>query len=102
MVQTAKINRSHKNSQTSSVSRSRSEKLESCTNVSELPTTDRNAMRIYMQEIGKTPLLSKKEEIELAARIKSGDKDARDHMISANLRLVVKIAHDYNNFGLLC
>jgi len=57
-------------------------------------------MRTYMQEIGKTPLLSKEEEIELAARIKKGDKVARDHMISANLRLVVKIAHDYNNFGL--
>ena len=100
MVKTAKINRSLKNSQTSSVHRSRSEKLEPCTNERELPTTDRNAMRIYMQEIGKTPLLSKKEEIELAARIQSGDKDARDHMISANLRLVVKIAYDYNNFGL--
>ena len=68
--------------------------------VRELPSTDRNVMRTYMQEIGKTPLLSKEEEIELAARIKKGDKAARDHMISANLRLVVKIAHDYNNFGL--
>jgi RNA polymerase primary sigma factor len=53
-----------------------------------------------MQEIGKTPLLTPQEEIKLAARIKKGDKAARDHMISANLRLVVKIAHDYNNFGL--
>ncbi|MEC8332976.1 MAG: sigma-70 family RNA polymerase sigma factor [Verrucomicrobiota bacterium] len=100
MVQTAKINRSLKNSTTSSTPRSRIEKIDSCTNTRELPTTDHNAMRIYMQEIGKTPLLSKKEEIELAARIQSGDKDARDHMISANLRLVVKIAYDYNNFGL--
>ncbi|WP_425609232.1 sigma-70 family RNA polymerase sigma factor [Thalassobacterium sedimentorum] len=57
-------------------------------------------MRTYMQEISKTPLLSKEEEVELAARIQSGDKAARDHMISANLRLVVKIAYDYNNFGL--
>lgn len=57
-------------------------------------------MRTYMQEIGKTPLLTPQEEIKLAARIKKGDKAARDHMISANLRLVVKIAHDYNNFGL--
>jgi len=57
-------------------------------------------MRTYMQEIAKTPLLSKDEEIELAGRIQKGDKAARDHMISANLRLVVKIAHDYNNFGL--
>ena len=70
------------------------------TDVRMLPSLDRNAMRTYMQEIGKTPLLSAKEELELAARIKQGDKAARDHMISANLRLVVKIAHDYNNFGL--
>jgi RNA polymerase primary sigma factor len=53
-----------------------------------------------MQEISKTALLTKEEEIELAAKIQKGDKSARDHMISANLRLVVKIAHDYNNFGL--
>ncbi|MEO0508809.1 MAG: sigma-70 family RNA polymerase sigma factor [Verrucomicrobiota bacterium] len=57
-------------------------------------------MRTYMQEIGKTPLLTKEEEVHLAERIKEGDKAARDQMISANLRLVVKIAHDYNNFGL--
>jgi RNA polymerase primary sigma factor len=57
-------------------------------------------MRTYMQEIGKTPLLTPKEEVELAGRIKEGDQEARNHMISANLRLVVKIAHDYNNFGL--
>ena len=65
-----------------------------------VPSSERNVMRTYMQEIGKTPLLTPKEEVELAARIKKGDKEARDRMISANLRLVVKIAHDYNNFGL--
>lgn len=61
---------------------------------------ERNAMRAYMEEIGKTPLLTLQEEIELAARIKEGDQEARNCMISANLRLVVKIAHDYSNFGL--
>ncbi|MFO8026203.1 MAG: sigma-70 family RNA polymerase sigma factor, partial [Opitutales bacterium] len=84
----------------SGVPRSRTEDAELVSDVRELPSADRNVMRTYMQEIGKTPLLSKEEEIELAARIKKGDKAARDHMISANLRLVVKIAHDYNNFGL--
>ena len=64
------------------------------------PSSERNVMRTYMQEIGKTPLLTHEEEVEMAARIKKGDKEARDRMISANLRLVVKIAHDYNNFGL--
>lgn len=84
----------------SDVPRSGPEVVEFVSDVRELPSADRNVMRTYMQEIGKTPLLSKEEEIQLAARIKKGDKAARDHMISANLRLVVKIAHDYNNFGL--
>lgn len=61
---------------------------------------ERSGLRAYMQEIVKTPLLTQQEEFQLAERIKAGDKAARDHMISANLRLVVKIAHDYNNFGL--
>jgi len=84
----------------SRVPRSQSEGAETVTDVRELPSADRNVMRTYMQEMAKTPLLTAKEEIQLAARIKKGDKAARDHMISANLRLVVKIAHDYNNFGL--
>jgi RNA polymerase primary sigma factor len=57
-------------------------------------------IKIYLREIGKTPLLTPQEEVELAARIKVGDKEARSHMIRANLRLVVKIAQDYANYGL--
>jgi RNA polymerase primary sigma factor len=62
--------------------------------------TERSSINIYLQEIGKIPLLKPHEEVTLAARIKKGDKEARDLMIKSNLRLVVKIAHDYNNFGL--
>ena len=61
---------------------------------------ERSNLSLYLQEIGKTPLLTIAEEIALAKRIRRGDKAARDHMISANLRLVVKIAMDYKDFGL--
>jgi RNA polymerase primary sigma factor len=61
---------------------------------------ERSNLQLYLQEIGKTPLLTIKEEVALARRIRRGDKAARDHMIKANLRLVVKIAHDYKDFGL--
>jgi RNA polymerase primary sigma factor len=61
---------------------------------------ERSGLQLYLQEIAKTPLLTIAEEITLARRIRRGDKAARDHMISANLRLVVKIAHDYKDFGL--
>ena len=58
------------------------------------------AIKLYLREIGLVKLLTPQEEIELAAKIKMGDKKAREHMIKANLRLVVKIAHDYEGFGL--
>src|SRR3954471_10829369 len=61
---------------------------------------ERSNLQLYLQEIGKTPLLTIDEEVTLARRIRRGDKAARDHMISANLRLVVKIAMDYKDFGL--
>jgi RNA polymerase primary sigma factor len=59
-----------------------------------------SSLKIYLREISETPLLTIEEEIELAAKIKTGDKEARAHMIRANLRLVVKIAQDYSNYGL--
>jgi RNA polymerase primary sigma factor len=59
-----------------------------------------NGIKIYLREIGQIALLTPKDEIRLAARIKKGDRQARAQMIKANLRLVVKIAHDYSNFGL--
>jgi len=68
--------------------------------VRELPSADRSMIGIYLQEIGKVPLLKPSEEVELAALIQQGDPKAREKMIKANLRLVVKIANDYSNFGL--
>ena len=61
---------------------------------------ERSNLQLYLQEIGKTPLLTIEEEISLAKRIRRGDHAARNHMIQANLRLVVKIAMDYKDFGL--
>jgi len=58
------------------------------------------AIKLYLREIGQVKLLTPEEEIELAARIKKGDKKAREQMIKANLRLVVKIARDYEGIGL--
>ncbi|MEM9400442.1 MAG: sigma-70 family RNA polymerase sigma factor [Verrucomicrobiota bacterium] len=58
------------------------------------------AFQAYLNEIGKTRLLTRKEEVELAERIAQGDESARKRMIQANLRLVVKIARDYKNYGL--
>jgi RNA polymerase primary sigma factor len=57
------------------------------------------SMKFYLSEISRTPLLSIEEETALAERIKQGDQEARDHMIRANLRLVVKIAGDYSGYG---
>jgi RNA polymerase primary sigma factor len=59
-----------------------------------------DSLQLYLREIGQVKLLTPAEEIVLAKRIKRGDKSAREHMIKANLRLVVKIARDYENLGL--
>jgi RNA polymerase primary sigma factor len=59
-----------------------------------------SAFHLYLREIGQTELLTPDEEVVLAKRIKKGDKKAREHMIKANLRLVVKIARGYEGYGL--
>ncbi|MFT5410730.1 MAG: RNA polymerase primary sigma factor [Verrucomicrobiales bacterium] len=57
-------------------------------------------LQTYLDEIGATPLLTREDEVKLAKRIQRGDAKARDRMIRANLRLVVKIANDYASCGL--
>jgi len=56
--------------------------------------------RLYAREIGRLRLLEPHEEAELAQRIREGDAAARETMIKANLRLVVKIARDFDGYGL--
>jgi RNA polymerase primary sigma factor len=60
----------------------------------------RSPLDLYLREVGLVALLTVQEEIQLAARIKRGDAAAREQMIKANLRLVVKIAKDYDHLGL--
>ena len=61
---------------------------------------DLDSLGMYLRSIGKLPLLTASEEIELAERIALGDKKARQSMIESNLRLVVSIAKRYVNQGL--
>ena len=58
-------------------------------------------VRMYLKEIGKVPLLSADEEIELAKRMEEGDEDAKKRLCEANLRLVVSIAKRYVGRGML-
>lgn len=58
-------------------------------------------VRMYLKEIGKVPLLTAQEEIELAKKMEQGDREAKDKLINANLRLVVSIAKRYVGRGML-
>lgn len=57
-------------------------------------------VRMYLKEIGKVPLLSAEEEIELAKRMENGDQEAKKRLAEANLRLVVSIAKRYTGRGM--
>jgi RNA polymerase primary sigma factor len=59
-----------------------------------------DSLRLYLREIGKVPLLTADQEVTLAKRIERGDLGAKQHMIEANLRLVVSIAKSYLGRGL--
>jgi RNA polymerase primary sigma factor len=59
-----------------------------------------DSLRLYLRSIGRVPLLTAQQEVELAKRIERGDMDAKTHMVEANLRLVVSIAKGYLGRGL--
>ena len=61
-----------------------------------------DATRLYLSEIGFSPLLTAEEEVYYSRRALRGDESARKRMIESNLRLVVKIARRYMNRGLRC
>ncbi len=59
-----------------------------------------DSLRLYLRSIGRVPLLTAEQEVSLARRIERGDMDAKQHMVEANLRLVVSIAKGYLGRGL--
>ncbi len=75
-------------------------KLGRGTDLASIDSPRGDTFKLYLREIGQVKLLSPQEEVALAERIQNGDKDAREQMIKANLRLVVKIARDYEGLGL--
>lgn len=66
----------------------------------DMPREVDSLLGLYMRDAGAVPLLTADEEVALAARIKKGDLAAREHMIRANLRFVIKIAREYENLGM--
>lgn len=67
--------------------------LKEATKIEEINLPD--AVQMYLKEIGKTPLLTGEQERDLAKKVEKGDEEARQHLIRANLRLVVSIAKHY-------
>jgi RNA polymerase primary sigma factor len=65
-----------------------------------LATSTADSLQLFLNEIGRYPLLSASEEVELAKRIERGDLEAKERMINSNLRLVVSIAKRYQGHGL--
>ncbi|MCR5665064.1 MAG: RNA polymerase sigma factor RpoD [Oscillospiraceae bacterium] len=76
------------------------EEISSTDELADTLSTD-DPVRMYLKEIGKVPLLTPEEEVELAEKMADGDEDARRRMTEANLRLVVSIAKRYVGRGML-
>jgi RNA polymerase primary sigma factor len=66
----------------------------------ELATATTDSLQLFLNEIGRYPLLTAEEEVELAKRIERGDLEAKERMINSNLRLVVSIAKRYQGHDL--
>ena len=71
------------------------------TDTGDISSTTQDPVKMYLKDIGKVPLLSAEEEIELAKRMENGDQNAKKRLAEANLRLVVSIAKRYVGRGML-
>ena len=76
------------------------EEINSTDDLADTLSTD-DPVRMYLKEIGKVPLLTPEEEVQLAVRMANGDEEAKHRMTEANLRLVVSIAKRYVGRGML-
>ena len=65
-----------------------------------VPDVSTDSLQLFLKDIGKVPLLTAAQEVELSKRIERGDHGAKQQMVEANLRLVVSIAKNYRNQGL--
>src|SRR5919109_305899 len=65
-----------------------------------LPDALADGLQLFLADIGRIPLLTPAQEVALAKRVERGDREAKDLMITANLRLVVSIAKRYRGQGL--
>jgi RNA polymerase primary sigma factor len=89
------------NTRTWSLSPARAVRLPTLQSAGERSNGDAStALKLYLREVGQVNLLTPEEQVALANRAHAGDEAARDHLIRANLRLVVKIAYDYEKLGL--
>ena len=66
----------------------------------DLALSTADSLQLFLNEVGRYPLLTAEEEVQLAKRIERGDKAAKDRMVNSNLRLVVSIAKKYQGHGL--
>lgn len=68
--------------------------------IKEILSDEENTLRLYFDDIADSEPLSREKEVELSARIKEGDMQARDQLVQANLRFVIDVAKNYQNRGL--
>src|SRR5438132_11930334 len=61
---------------------------------------ERDILDQYLHEVSKTPLLTQKEEIALARKVRAGDQEAMQELVKRNLRFVISVAKKYQNRGL--